>query len=383
MKLKTNSDPFRVLHIMSSFGGGISTFIMNLASEIQQYGIVFDVVTYHEVSEAFQAAIQGTGGDVYQLKNPKHSGWKAFKESYTRVLDLYPYDAIHCHITGYRAMVYKILSRPYGVKRFYVHAHFLLDEESKNPKVLLSNTLNRQINRYISDGRIGCSTLAIKSIFGYDTPLSQMMKIPNSINPQDFIMDTPTYGRLRREGRAILGFKEDALLFGQIGRLEPIKNHKKTLEIAAYMKAHQLPGHFLIVGDGKLKNAIIQEIQDRSLEAQVTFVGRKQPIAPFMPVLDCLIFPSFREGLGTVAIESQAAGVPVVISRSLPPEIDLNIGLIKRLSLHNGPDQWYEALCEGAAKPRLRQGQRLEAIQGNHYTNKEAARLYARYIGEQ
>lgn len=92
MSQETNK---RVLHIMSSHGGGISTFIRNLATEIHRFGIVYDVVTYDKCPQEFIEAIQRTGGDVYQLKNPKKDGWIQFFKSFSRVIKLYDYDIIH------------------------------------------------------------------------------------------------------------------------------------------------------------------------------------------------------------------------------------------------------------------------------------------------
>ena len=68
----------RVLHIMSGFGGGISMFIQNQAQGMVGQGISFDVATYDEVSQEFQAAIRRVDGQIhtmynyYHLKNDKH-----------------------------------------------------------------------------------------------------------------------------------------------------------------------------------------------------------------------------------------------------------------------------------------------------------------------
>ncbi|UPQ85247.1 glycosyltransferase [Ignavigranum ruoffiae] len=382
MEPKRTVKTLRVLHIMSSYGGGISTFIQNIASEVHAFNIQFDVVTYSEVPDSFRQQIQHTGGDVYQLKNPKKEGWRSFKHSYTRVLELYPYDVIHCHIAGYRAGVYKLLARPYGVKRFYIHAHHILDDSDRRMSKQISVQINQQINRYLSDGYLGCSTLAIKSLFGYSIPSQQMMRIPNSIDPTDFLYDPDDYRSLRLEGRRKLGAQQDDLLFGQIGRLDPIKNHRLTLDIAQYMKEHHLPGRFLIVGQGELMHELQAEVQQRGLDQQVSLLGRVSPIAPFFPVIDALIFPSLREGLGTVAIESQAAGVPVVMSFNLPAETDLGLDRVKRVKLDQAPAVWYEALVAMSKLQRIPPQTRLQAIQGNQYTNKEAARLYNRYLRE-
>ncbi len=383
MRPKVNHQrPMRVLHIMSGFGGGISTFVMNIASQIHNYNIQFDVVTYDKVSERFLEAIRHTGGDVYALKNPKKEGWKAFVNSYTKVLDLYKYDAIHCHISGYRAFIYKNLARPYNIKRFYIHAHHISESEKPTVKERLLNMINQHINRTLSDGMVGCSSVAIKSLFGYDVPVSQMMRIPNSIETQRFLYSEQEYKVLRRAGRERFGIDQDQLVFGQVGRLDPLKNHQLTLEIAKYMKERNLPGRFIVAGEGDLKESIIQEIKTHELEDYFQLIGRFDPIPNFFPMIDALIFPSLREGLGTVAIESQAAGVPVVLSRNIPMEADLGLSLIRRLDIQQSPAEWYDALVMMSQKRDLSTNIREQAVIEHQYTNEEAARLYARFILE-
>lgn len=372
----------RVLHIMSGYGGGISTFIHNIASSIQAYGILFDVVTYDEVPESFRQVIQVTGGDVYQLNNPKKHGWRSFKASFTRVMDLYQYDLVHCHIAGYRAYIYKQLAQAKGIQRFVVHAHYSVDESQLHPFERLRHQIDQQVNRYVSDAYIGCSRMAIKSLYGYAIPNQQMMVIPNSIDPDEYLLDAATFQAKRDTFRQNHGLTDDDFVIGQIGRLAPGKNHRLTLEVASHARLQGLAGRFFIAGAGALEADLQQEIRSRSLEGRVVMLGRVSPIADFFPALDCLIFPSKSEGLGTVAIESQAAGIPVVMSNTIPREADLGLGLVKRTPLTADAETWYKALKEAKQRNIPSVDQRMEALEKHNYTNDEAARLYTLYLRE-
>ena len=63
--------------------------------------------------------------------------------------------------------------------------------------------------------------------------------------------------------------------------------------------------------------------------------------------MDVFVFPSLFEGLGIVAIEAQAAGVPIVCSEGLPPETDIT-PIYQKLLLSDGAKKWANVALEMA-----------------------------------
>lgn len=369
----------RVLHIMSSFGGGISTFIHNLALEIPKYGVVFDVVTYHEVPEEFRATIRNTGGDVYQISNPKESGWTSFSKSFKRVLKLYRYDLIHCHISGYRALAYKFIINQHDQGSFVIHAHHYIDDDHLNITQRFKHYINQQINNSLSAVYTGCSRQAIASLFGYQLTNEEMLVMPNSIDGEEFLYDYEEWHQLRKRGREQYEIDQDTLVVGQIGRLTPLKNHRLTLRLAKLAKEEGKRMQILIAGEGDLRDEILESITINRLEDMVQLIGRVN-VRDLFPVLDVLIFPSFTEGLGTVAIESQAAGTPVVMSNTIPPEANLELGLIHRVNLKQPTGDWLKKVEEASKTRKVSPQSRLAGLEKFYYTNDQAARLYANML---
>ena len=66
--------------------------------------------------------------------------------------------------------------------------------------------------------------------------------------------------------------------------------------------------------------------------------------------MDVFIFPSLYEGLGIVAVEAQAAGIPIICSEGLPPETEIT-PLYKRISLSDGAEKWANEAIIAAKNP--------------------------------
>jgi glycosyltransferase involved in cell wall biosynthesis len=63
-----------------------------------------------------------------------------------------------------------------------------------------------------------------------------------------------------------------------------------------------------------------------------------------LSAMDCFVFPSRYEGLGLVAVEAQAAGLPCVVSDRVPREAIVDPSLVNVLSLDDSPGVWAESL---------------------------------------
>ncbi|PMB84642.1 glycosyltransferase [Dolosicoccus paucivorans] len=371
--------PIRILHIMSGFGGGISTFIRNQAEALTDTSIIFDVATYDDCPEEFKQAIEKTGGRIYSLQNPKTKGWKEFKKSLQQPLKEHHYDVVHCHVAGYRAIAYYLVVRKYKVGKFIIHAHSTVDLSRLSKKKQYEAKINQPINRYLSHEPVGCGALAIQSIYG-KVPKEQWMIIPNSVEPANFIHSDKEATKIREQVRTRWQVPEDHYLIGHIGRLEEVKNHQLTLELAQWIKNQQLPMTIVIIGTGKLKEALKEQVKEKGLESVVLFTGRLHPIANYLPALDGVILPSFVEGLPTTMIETQLVGLPAVLSDTITKEVDLELGLLTYLPLDSPISKWYDELITliEMSKPSTRS--RIEQASLKGFTNEAASSIYTQYL---
>ena len=96
--------------------------------------------------------------------------------------------------------------------------------------------------------------------------------------------------------------------------------------------------------------------------------------------MDVSILPSHYEGLPTVAIESQAAGTPIVVSTAVTEEIDMGMGLVTRVSLDESMDVWVEAIKRAAGMEIPTVEERIKQMDSLFFTASSAAKLYTAFI---
>ncbi|KAF3300265.1 glycosyltransferase [Carnobacterium sp. PL24RED07] len=380
MQEAKNKKQLRILHVMSGFGGGISSFILNKAKQMPKYNVTFDVATYDECSEEFEQAIQATGGRIFRLVNPKKYGFKAFKSSFSKPFEQETYDLVHCHIEGYRAIPYYRIAKKYGVKKFYIHAHLVNDYKIKNKKDQLVYGFNQKLNTRISTDIVGCGRLAIKSVFGPKTNLDTSMVIPNSIDLKAYANPDNIYAQHREAGRKRYNLDENTLVIGHVGRLMPVKNHDKTFEIAKVIQENNLNAKILIIGSGNLEEELKAKAADLDILDTVIFTGRISPISEFYPALDVLLLPSFTEGLPTTVVEVQGAGVPTVMSNTITTEVDLALGMVATCKLDDSGQTWLNSLQQMANTTIPPLENRLDALENNHFSNEASAKLYVDFF---
>ncbi len=141
-----------------------------------------------------------------------------------------------------------------------------------------------------------------------------------------------------------LGIPQDAWVLGHVGRFHEQKNHAFLLEIAESAVRRNPRVRLLLIGDGPLRTQILDGIGARGLTGKVIHIPDTLDVPQYITgVMNCLVFPSRYEGLGLVAVEAQAAGLPVILSEHVPEEAVILPDLVRILPLAAGADAWADA----------------------------------------
>ena len=182
-----------------------------------------------------------------------------------------------------------------------------------------------QIERYlagISDGIISISDRQ-------KLELGEIHKIcsPDKIHVIPYGFDLRKFGenveQKRNLFRSQYQIADDELAVGIIGRLVPIKNHSLFLQaIAQLQQQTSRKMRFMIVGDGEVREALLQECERLHIDytfypesprkALLTFTSWRKDVDVVLNGLDMIALTSLNEGTPVSLIEAQSAEKAIV-----------------------------------------------------------------------
>jgi len=130
-------------------------------------------------------------------------------------------------------------------------------------------------------------------------------------------MDVEPFLHAERQREAVrreLHFDADAVVVGKIARLFHLKGHPYLIEAARAVVQRCPQVRFLLVGDGILRDTLMQQIRAAGLSEHFRFAGLVPPerIPPLIGAMDVLVHTSLREGLARALPQALIAGKPVV-----------------------------------------------------------------------
>lgn len=150
-------------------------------------------------------------------------------------------------------------------------------------------------------------------------PEDKIIVIYNSVPP----FEQPTKSQIE-ELLKEMKIEKDARIACTISRLSEEKGHKYLLKAIPKILRYIPNAHFLLVGEGDLKNTLIQLTKNLGIINNVHFLGERKNIPVILEISDLMILPSLSEGLNISILEAFSFNVPVVTTK-----VGGNIELVK------------------------------------------------------
>jgi glycosyltransferase involved in cell wall biosynthesis len=112
-----------------------------------------------------------------------------------------------------------------------------------------------------------------------------------------------------------LGLPVEGVLFGTVGRLDPVKDHRSLLKAFAPMARSDRPAYLLIAGGGPMQTEIAILVAQLGMGDEVLLLGERGDVPEILQALDVFALPSIAEGISNTILEAMASGLPVVATQ--------------------------------------------------------------------
>lgn len=361
----------RVLCILSNMNaGGAETFLMKIYRQIDRDLYQMDFCINTKEKCFYENEIQSLGGKIYRIP-AKSENLKEFKNQLFHIVadNKYKY-VLRVASNGASLMDIKIAKKA-GAEVCAVRSSNSSDGSSLKAKV--AHYFGRWIYGKYADVKFAPSDLAAMYTFGEKAfRKGDVSILHNAIDLKQYTYNENERQKVRDE----FGIKDDELLVGHIGRFMKQKNHEFLVDVFQELHRHNKKAKLFLVGDGELKADIESKICLNELEKYVFFLGTRSDMPQILCAIDVLLFPSLYEGMPNVVIESQATGLPCVISDTITKSANIT-GLVDYVSLNESITTWVEAIYNAASKGRV---DTRDAFMKNKYDIQSTAEEFIRLV---
>jgi glycogen(starch) synthase len=231
-------------------------------------------------------------------------------------------DVFEAHVvSGYGLL--KALSSQ-GIKKPFIHTihGVLADEYEQAKKNGYQSFRNSAVNYFMAklaklESETAQNSTLIVTISNYslekmkqfyNVDEAKVRIVPNGVDVAKFRPSTD-----KEEIRKQFGLgDEPCVLF--VGSLIPRKGLHYLVEVAKKIVNEHSETTFLIVGEGPLKNQLVNSLETANISKNFKFLGnlKDDKLPDLYNCADVFVLPSIQEGQGIVLLEAQACGKPIV-----------------------------------------------------------------------
>jgi len=302
----------RVLHFIESGGiYGAESVIINLSREMAAGGDYEPVVgcIVQRDDEAVDlvriAASLGIEAHCITISN-----WRVFLDLplAARFIRRQRIDMIHCH--GYKPAVFAFLIAMLVRVRVMATCHLWFIDTNAPFKMRALIGIEKFLYRHFR--AVVAVSEHIRDILltvGVDAARVHLIRNGIVLSDYDFAACASTLQPV-----AIGNLGEGDVCVLNIARLTEQKAQRDLVAAAVHIKAAGAKLKIVLVGEGELRNELLQQIAAEDVGDVVSLLGFRSDIAELLRRADIFALPSLDEGMPISLLEAVAARVPVVVT---------------------------------------------------------------------
>jgi glycosyltransferase involved in cell wall biosynthesis len=298
----------------ASLGGG-QMHVLLLAKYLSKYSFDVEIATESTgwlVDEAKKLDIVS-----HQIMISNSFTWQSFTSIY-QLLKSHQFDILHTHggTAGFwmRLVAARLKTQPKLIHTYH-GLHYLNFSQASNRAIYqqFKGEVFRLIDRFLVPytDKIICVCRS-----DYDRAIAVGIAIPERTSIVYNGIETDKFtkyidNKQPDKSNHLFGIAPTEFVFGNVGRLHVQKGHKFLLQAFANVDAR---ARLAIVGDGELRDELIELADELQISDRVSFLGTRADIAEFLSAIDVFVLPSLWEGQPIALLEALAMGKPCIAS---------------------------------------------------------------------
>jgi glycosyltransferase involved in cell wall biosynthesis len=317
--ISTAERPINLLQIVGgSIVGGMETYVLRL---LQRLPRDFFQVTCLCVSEGqFTSQLRDIGCSVHLVPMTDETDWQSIQLGVS-LIRADAIDVIHAHLPNAHllaGMLSKLTETPALAT---IHGRYL-------------NMRDFEIHKMTQTHISVVAKSAYFQALSLGIPVSKLRFIANGV-------DTEVFRPMGKSDylHSIARISPDTPLVGFVGRLSPEKGPDVFIKTASIVRKTLKNCHFVLVGEGPMREKLKEDIDNLGLNNHVHMVGLQDDMPQVYASLDLMVATSHSEAMPLAIIEAMASGLPV-IATNVGGVIDIvevgHTGFLNKLDDLNG-----------------------------------------------
>ncbi|MET1253598.1 glycosyltransferase [Aliikangiella maris] len=301
----------KVLHITLGLGNGGAE------------GALFRLVTFDKSNEHIIISIMGDGIYGQKLRESGHTifslavrrgkvKFSCFYSIYKIVKEVRP-DVVQTWLY-HSDLLGGIIARLAGVKTVvWGIRHSNLDPKLNSKIIIYIAKISSLFSKIIPKRIISCSIKAaeVHKNIGYKASIFEVI-------PNGYDLNKIKHTRKGRYGyRSNWRIGEKEIVFGVVGRWDPLKDHKNFIRAVSDLKRQYKGSIKCILVGPNIDNSnveLVKLIRYYELEDDFLLLGPTKQISEVMSAFDLLVLPSLGEAFPNVVAEAMACGTPCIVT---------------------------------------------------------------------
>ena len=321
--------------IMDGKSGGIDKYLLNFLENVRGDEVRIDFLT-NEVDPELERYLRERKSGIFAIASLKHPV-KQYRQV-CKIIEKGKYDIVYLNISTAIDCIAAWAAKKMRVRRILLHSHSSGNDIESLPKRKIFDTIHYicRLTLYkAATEYYGCSKKA--GIWMFPRKIvesSDFSVIFNAVDTGRFQHNVET----REEIRSELGITGQFAV-GHVGNFVYQKNHFFLIDVFESLKKQCPEAVLLLAGTGERFEQVKETVKKKGLQDSVKLLGFRRDADRLFQGMDFFVLPSNFEGLPTVGVEAQCAGLPCLMSDTITDEAKIT-DHCWFLSLKKSPRDW-------------------------------------------